>query len=502
MLTVDHYEVIRREHVINHKSIRQISRELGHSRKTVRKAIEHSAPPPYKTRISQTKPMMGNFVDVISNWLAEDVNRPRKQRHTAKRIFDRLKDEHGFTGSYVTVARHVRSCKGFSGEVFMPLYFSPGEEAQVDWGEARILLNGVETKVHLFCMRLCHSQVSFVRAYKRQDQVSFLDGHVHALRFFGGVPRRLAYDNLTSAVIVSGRGSVNKRPTEAFRHLKSHYLFDYRFCSAGKGNEKGHVENLVKFCRLNFLVPLPEVTSLAELNVLLMADFQKDMDCTPRGWEETKAVRFKADQARFYSLPQNPFSVCRMESTFSSRLSLVRFDNCFYSIPCEYIQQTVLVKGFVDKVEVYQGIEKIAEHIRCEGPERYKLDFRHYLSHLERKPGWLKNGRAFLNEPYGSDFGRMRRELSWRYPDDGERRFIQVLLLLKEYPEERVYAAVSDCVRSCAFSDEAVRHRLISSPAVPSVTLDFPVDSPFRTSVSGIRRASCYNVLLGTEVAS
>ena len=255
MLTVDHYHSIRKAYHIDGKSQRQIARELGHSRKTVSKALKHSVPPGYSPRRVQPKPVLDPFIAVVDRWLEEDRDRPRKQRHTMTRIFQRLRDEYGYEGSYVTVTRYVREAGVGFQETYSPLDFGPGEEAQVDWGQARAVIGGVETVVHLFCMRACNSGAPFVRAYMHEDQLSFLDGHVHAFEFFSGVFRRLAYDNLRSAVVRSGR---NRRLTEAFRGLRSHYLFDTRFCNPGKGNEKGHVENLVKYAQRNFMTPLPD----------------------------------------------------------------------------------------------------------------------------------------------------------------------------------------------------------------------------------------------------
>jgi transposase len=166
---------------------------------------------------------------IIDAWREEDQTRPRKQRHTAQRIYERLRDEHGYAGSASSVRRYVASQKVGQGEVFMPLYFAPGEEAQVDWGEATVIEHGRERKVQLFCMKLCHSHVVFVRACERTNLESFLDGHVRAFAFFGGVPKRIAYDNLKSAVIYVGRGR-ERRLNRRFVELRSWYLFDSRFC--------------------------------------------------------------------------------------------------------------------------------------------------------------------------------------------------------------------------------------------------------------------------------
>lgn len=501
MLNVDHFEIIRREHFVEGKSIRQIARELGHGRKVIRKAIEHSTPPGYTSRRRQSRPAMAGFTSIVDAWLEADKSQHRKQRHTAMRIYERLVDEHSFGGSYPSVARYVRQVRKKVSEVYMPLYFGPGKEAQMDWGEARVELNGVVCKVQLFCLRLCYSGTSFVRAYDRQDQLSFLDGHVHAFEFIGGVPQRLAYDNLSSAVTVKGWGVARtKKPTQAFKELKSHYLFDYRFCTEARGNEKGHVENLVKYSQRHFLTPLPSFQNLDELNAYLLEQCQKDMARQATGQDKSKAECLIDEAAAFLPKVPGRFEACQQTSTYPDKMSTVRFDKCFYSVPMSYIGESLQLRGYVDRVEIYSACEQIATHPRCCDGRRYQLDFMHYLDGLERKPGWLKNGRAFLDDPWGSDFARLRCELLQRHPEDGDKRFIRVLLLLKEYSLDQVSDAVAACVKRCAFSEEVVRHELLRKRKdEPDIVLELSADSPFQTTVTGIKDASSYDALLKRE---
>ena len=498
MLTVDHYESIRRAYHIEGKSQRQVARELGHSRKTVSKALKYSAPPPYSPRRSQPHPVLGGFTSVIDRWLEEDRKRHRKQRHTARRIFGRLRDEHGYSGSYVTVARYVGMAKASSREVYAPLSFAPGEEGQVDWGQARAVVGGMETVVHLFCMRSCHSGASFVRAYRHEDQVCFLDGHVRAFEFFDGVFRRLAYDNLRAAVVRAGR---ERRLTEAFRGLRSHYLFETRFCNPARGNEKGHVENLVKHAQRSFMTPLPEVADMEELNRLLLERCRDDLLRKPSRSDRSIRERLDLERPDMLPLPPASFSAARDISTFADKESLVRADTNCYSVPVNHAHRQCVVKMFAEHIEVRSGTELIAKHRRAEGRHMHVLDPMHYLPLLERKPGLLGNGLPFKGEPWGEGLSRMRNELAWRRPEDGERRFARILLLLREHPAEAVGEAVGSCVRLGLFSDEAVVSMLRGCPQPrPRRTIDFPADSPWRTECSGIRPASVYDTLLGREV--
>jgi transposase len=263
MLTVNHFEIIRRKVLLDGHSQRDVARELGHSRKTVAKAMEHPSPPGYTMGKARASPVMDRYRAMIEQWMESDKTAPPKQRHTAQRMFERLRDEQEFSGDAGTVRRFVARLKAQqSQEAFMPLVFGAGEEAQVDWGEAKVIENGTQRTVQLFCMRLSHSKASFVHPYERATMEAFLDGHVRAFEFFDGVPRRLAYDNLKSAVTHVGRGR-ERQLNERFMQLRSFYLFDTRFCNVESGNEKGDVENLVKRSQRTYLTPVPEVSSIA-----------------------------------------------------------------------------------------------------------------------------------------------------------------------------------------------------------------------------------------------
>jgi len=197
VVTVEHYERIRRMVLVEGLSQRETAERLGHSRKTVRKALKHSQPPGYRRVSEPRRPIIGPVKHIIDAWREEDHKRPRKQRHTGQRIFERLRDEYVFTESASTVRRYVAECQQTQGEVFFPLSFDPGEEAQVDWGEGWGIENSIERKAFLFCMRMCQSGASFVYPYERATQEALLDGHVRAFEFFGAVARTVAYRSET-----------------------------------------------------------------------------------------------------------------------------------------------------------------------------------------------------------------------------------------------------------------------------------------------------------------
>ncbi len=492
MLTVDDYEVIRRKHRDQHLSQRQLARELGHSRKTIKKALEFGIPPGYRLNKARPKPMIEPYTKIIDQWLELNKTTRRKQRMTAFKMYQRLCDEYQFTGHYSTVSRYVNQATARRQEVFMPLAFEPGQEAQVDWHEAVIYLNGVEKKVYVFCMKLCFSKAPFVVAYESMQIECFLDGHVRAFEYFGGIARRLAYDNLKTAVtkvLFKGKRNLNKR----FKELRSFYLFETRFCNIARGNEKGDVENLAKRSERQFFSPIPHVSSMDELNDKLSADCKKELSRKAPAPHAGKTINdlFEQEKPSFYELPVQKFEACRRISTFPDKQLLVRIDTNRYSVPSEYAYQACLIKVFVDKVDIYFRHELKASHRRSFEKEQFILDPLHYIRVLELKPGCLDNARPFKGKPLGEDFERMRRELEYRYDGEGTVRFVNILLLFSKYPQKDVMDAVGICVRCRAFSDEAIVSFLSNGSA-----LDFGKNSVLINKGDGKRDLAGYNDLV------
>ena len=268
MFTVEVYAAVRRFVYAEGKSRREAARVFGLSRETVSKMCRYSMPPGYRRESPANKPKLGPFIPVIEAILETDRAAPVKQRHTAKRIFERLRDENGFGGGYTVVKDHVRIERGRGRETFVPLAHPPGH-AQVDFGEAVGEIGGVRQKIHFFCMDLPQSDACFVKGYPAETTEAFLDGHVSAFAFFGGVPLSILYDNLKISVAkICGDGK--RERTRAFTELVSHYLFKDRFGRPGKGNDKGKVEGLVKYARANFMTPILVAASYEVFNAQLI----------------------------------------------------------------------------------------------------------------------------------------------------------------------------------------------------------------------------------------
>jgi len=498
MLKVADYEKIRKAVMREGMSQREVARTFGHGRDTVKKALEYSSPPGYRRQKEPESPILDPVKHIIDAWLEEEQARgvKRKQRLNAKKIRQRLHRDYGFKGSVYPIRRYLQKRKRSSGQAaFFPLQFSPGEEGQVDWGQADVLLAGIVVTVHLFCMRLCYSRATYVRAYLSEKLECFLDGHVWAFRFFGGSARTNAYDNLKTAVISIGSGQ-ERRLNDSFIALRSHYLFDSRFCNADSGHEKGRVENLVKLSQRDFLSAVPAFHDLDELNAYLEECCINDLERKAPQSEKTRKELFEEEKTALLPLPAMEFEACVRRSTFISKQALVQHDCNFYSAPVSEALHQASLKLFADRVEIVCGTETVAKHPRSWDRHHYEIDYRHYICLLETKPGGLKHGRPFKGEPWGADLDLLRVELKYRYEEAGVRQFIEVLLLFSKYPEAQVKEAVRQCVSRRAFSSDAVKSVLDYEPPVRKGVLDLSNHPILQVETDGVRDASEYDVAL------
>jgi transposase len=430
---------------------------------TLEKILQHSEPPGYRIKAERPKPKIGPFWDRIADILESDKELPKKQRHTAKRIYERIKEE-GYQGGYTQVKEAVSQIKQQSREVFMPLIHRPGE-AQVDFGFALAIVAGQLRQVLFFVMALPYSDAFLVVVFERECTETYWEGHVRAFEFFGGVPRRITYDN--SKVLVSSIiGPHDRKLTNAFLQLKSHYLFDHHFCRVRRPNEKGVVEGLVKYVRLNFFVPVPRVRDLEELNEKLAQRCQEDLKRRLRGKDRPKSELLLEDEAAFLPLPPARFDACRKQSTTASSLSLVRFDCNDYSVPVRYAHHPIVAKGYVDRVALCYKGEKVAEHKRSWGKEGVFFNYVHYLPLLERKPGSLDYALPLADLDLPEYFGILHRRLQLEADRQGEgtREYIRVLRLIEDYSLPEVTTAVKKALRVGAHTRDAIAQFLIPQP--------------------------------------
>lgn len=455
MFAVEVYAAIRRFVFIEGNSRREAARVFGLSRETVSKMCRFSLPPGYTRTMPVTKPKLGSLLAVIDGILEADKTAPVKQRHTAKRIFERLRDEHGFAGGYTVVKDYVRLARARSREMFVPLAHPPGH-AQADFGEAVGVIGGIRQKIHFFCMDLPQSDAPFVKAYPAETTEAFLDGHVSAFAFFGGVPLSIVYDNLKIAVAkICGDGK--RERTRAFTELVSHYLFRDRFGRPGKGNDKGKVEGLVKYARSNFMTPIPVAASFDDLNAMLAERCRARQGETAGRHAGTIGERLAADLGAFRELPATPLEPCEKRAGRVSSMAQVRYRGNDYSVPTAYGFRDIVVKGFVDAVVILCASVEIARHPRSYGSGLFVFDPLHYLALIETKPNALDQAAALQGWQLPETFQHLRHLLEARMGNRGKREFIQVLRLMETIPKEIVAGAVTDAIRMGAIGFDAVQ---------------------------------------------
>jgi transposase len=445
---------IRRKVLVDGASKRSIRRDYGIGWAALDKILANSEPPGYRQTVPRRKPMLGQFLGVIDEILLTDREAPPKQRHTAKRIFERLRDEYGYLGCASQVRAAVAASRRRQREVFVPLSHPPGE-AQFDFGEATVVIAGERVKAALSVMTLPFSDAFHVSAYPRECTETFQAGHLAAFAFFGGVPTRTSYDNTTIAVS-KVIGPNERALTREFLRLESHFLFDHHFCRVGRGNEKGHVENLVGYGRRNFLVPVPAFDSFAELNAHLEASCRADLSRRVRGKPDLKSELLEIDRAAMLALPGEAFEARRVAQAGANSLSLVRFDRNDYSVPTAVAHHGVTVLGGIAEVRIMSGTELVATHVRHWGREHVTFDPVHYLALLERKPGALDVARPLSGWDLPGCFDVLRRRLEADLGSPGTRDYIKTLRLMEKASLSELTGAVEAALSIGATSSDAV----------------------------------------------
>lgn len=499
MKDVELYGKVRRAVRIEGLSERAAARRFGVDARTVSKMMKFSVPPGYRRSKPAVKPKLGPFIGIIDAILKDDKGRPKKQQHTAKRIFERLREEHGFTGGITIVKDYVALCRQCSQEMFVPLAHPPGH-AQVDFGEAIGIIGGVERKIHFFAFDLPHSDACFVVAYPAETTEAFCDGHVRAFAFFGGVPTSILYDNSKIAVArILGDGK--RQRTRVFSELQSHYLFEDRFGRPGKGNDKGKVEGLVGYARRNFLVPIPVFDSFEALNGYLLACCRKRMANRLRGHDETIGERLERDLAAFTKPLPPAYDACEKLASTVSSLSLVRYRRNDYSVPTSYGHRDVLVRGYVHEVVISCGAGVIARHPRCYGREDFVFDPLHYLALIEQKINALDQAAPLAGWQLPDEFTTLRRLLEARMGKQGKREYVQVLRLLEAFKIEDVTAAVREAMARGAVGFDAIKHLVLCRIERRPPRLDMTIYPYLPRATVATTKAKAYLDLCGGAAA-
>jgi transposase len=501
MIKVEKREEIRRAYFVQNKSIRQIAREFKCSRPTVRKAIASAEPATYALKVPRPAPVLGTYKAQIDQLLAENERLPRKQRYTGHKIYKSIEAD-GYVGSESSVRGYIaqRRREKKRPKVYIPLEFDPGTDAQVDWGEGMAIIAGEWVKVQLFYVRLCYSRRLFMMAFPTQRQEAFFEGHVRAFHHFQGVPHRLSYDNLKTAVqrILEGH---NRQEQEAFIVFRSHYLFESHFCTPGQGHEKGGVEHGVGFGRRNFMVPIPDVTSFEELNAHLLAECLADDRRQVKGQKVTIGEAWEMERPHLRPLPERDFACCVTRPVRLTPYSQVVFETNRYSVPVDEAYRNLVIKAYPFRIDILHLERVIASHPRCYGRDQDILDPLHYLPLLEQRPGAFEHAKPIRRwrEGWPPAYERLLARLRTQWPDgQGVREFVRVLKLHRDHPADLVAQAVGQALEyGCAHADgvELCLHQLMNpeSPASPIDLADWPKLSAVSIQAPDLH---CYDRLL------
>jgi len=413
----------------------------------------------------------GEIMEFINGCLASDeVENIKKQKHTAKRIYDRLVDEKGFNGGESTIREIVAKLKDKQRKVFVPLSYEPGEAIQIDWGEATIYLAGKKIKLNLFCMRECYSADIYCRGFYRQNEESFLEAQINGLEYFDGAPKRMIFDNAKVAV-KEGFGA-HAKTQDRYKALAAHYAFKCEYCNIAAGHEKGLVEGLVGWARRNILVPIPRVATMDELNAEILRRCLKYREHKIKGREQIVGEMAKTTRVRLTQLPRYRFDPSKSMTARVDDFSTVRFDYNNYSVPVKYAGKEVSIKGYGNEVAILYRNNEIARYQRCyqRGQTKYRL--KHYIDLIEKRPRSVFNAK-----PVKSNISAELFEIGKRL--SGPREMVKLLRLFVDYGEEKLMTAIG-CIQSNEISVEQIRAHLIpvNTPTKIHSRIDVKVSTP------------------------
>jgi transposase len=475
---VELFEQIRRDRDRDGLSIRALAAKHGVHRRAVRQALDSPVPPVKRRPESRPAPKLGEYRELIDEWLIADLVAPRKQRHTARRIWQRLVDEHGVQVAEVTVRQHVRKRRrelGLSvGQVFVPQVHPPAQTAEVDWGQAEVELAGARTVVHVFVMRACFSAAAFAMASPVETQQAFLEGHALAFDWFGGVFEEVRYDNLGSAVkkVLRGRRRIE---TDRFVAMRSHYLFESLFATPGieGAHEKGGVENEVGRFRRNHLVPVPSVGSFAKLNAWMIDACERDLSRRIDGRPGTVADQLAQERPLLRLLP-GPFDATETTTVRVDAKALVTVRQNRYSVPVALAGLRVTAAIGATEIRIMHRDRHVACHERLHGKHGTRAVLDHYLELLARKPGGLARSLPLAQErdrgAWPERFDELWAALRARWgQSEADRQMVDVLMLIREHGPARVELAVRGALAAGAIDGRAVAvlARQTSSPTAP-----------------------------------
>jgi transposase len=471
---VDYYKDIRHLSAVEGLSQREIAKRLGISRKTVKRyCLGEVLPWEKRPRAERQKKVITDDVkEFVKQCFEKDKTAPAKQHHTAKRIYERLKDEKGFQGAEPTVRRLASQLRPKDPAVYIPLAFSPGEAAQIDWGTATVCIAGERTIAHLFCVRLCYSCAPFVMAFPVEREETFLEAHQNAFSYFGGVSKTAVYDNLKTAV-KEGWGKY-AREQDSLIAFRSHYAYETWYCKRSEGHEKGLVEGLVGYIRRNVLVPIPDAESFSELNQLILERCRRyTAEHQIRGRELPVREAFAIEKAALTPLPVKPYDTAFSKEPRVDYYATASFDKNRYSVPVANAGKVVTAKGSAFLVEIYCHGELLASHERCygQGKTMYKLE--HYIPLLEERPRSVMNARPVREAKLPEEFRSFSLLL-----EDPDRSMVKLLRLIVDHGRDKVLAAVRKTIELQQISVDMVAYYATAGAIAPVIPIRGPAVQP------------------------
>jgi transposase len=505
---VELFEQIRREYEFGVGTVLGVARKLGVHRRMVRQALANAQPPERK-QVDRERPVIEPLIPLIDAILEADRKAPRKQRHTARRIWQRITAERPeLKVAEATIREYVRKRKQELGwstwTICVPQSYEPGQQGQVDWYEAWAELAGNPTLLQVFSMRSMSSGAAFHRAYYRATQQAFLEAHEYAFRYFQGVFHVLRYDNLKSAVKKILRG-YRREETARFIAFRSHWRYQSDFCSPYQAHEKGGIENEAGYFRRNHWVPMPTARDLADLNTKLLDGCRQDEKRQIAGRSQLVGAGIIEERAHLLPLAEQDFELAEVCFPRVDGLGCVRVRTNLYSVPAKP-GRTVEVRIYPSYVEIRDEGRRIAHHERCYGRQQQVLDLEHYLDVLERKPGALVGSKPLLawraRGLWPQNYDRLLEALISRDgKQSGTRQMIQALSLIKSHGHQRVQAAVEQALSLGCSDAAAIRHlvQAVDLGHARSAMIELGALSRFETPLPMI---TDYDGLLGQEARS
>ena len=458
MVKVDKYAIIRRAHQIEKMSIRELARTYHHSRRKIREILAQPEPKAYQR--SALPSVVDTFKLVIDEILRADEAVPRKQRHTAAKIFRRLRDEHAYVGGYDRIRLYIAANGRTHRETFIPLDHDPGQRLECDFGHIHVDFPAGRRLVPVLIMTWAYSNCPFAIALPTERTEAILHGMVEGFAFFGRVPHEVWWDNPKTVApqLFVGR---ERRLNDRYLALSSHYAFEPLFCMVRQPREKPRVEGRVRHLQRDWATPIPKVQDEAELNRHLRTCCLRDRERVQQGQTETIGQRFARECDNALSFPAALFDPCIHEPAKVDKYQTVRFDTNRYSAPRSAAFQTVTVKVYAARIDVVHSSQVIATHPRCYGKNEHILDPRHFLNTLQRRPAALDHANVFRRWHLPAVFGELRADLEKQHGRRrGPKQFARVLLLLEDHSIELVGRAIEMSQCAAGYDVETILQRV------------------------------------------